>query len=88
MDPDRFGVKGFYLMGSTKNATAGPASDIDIIIHFIGTNEQRKDLEIWLDGWSQSLSQMNFLRTGYETDGLLDVILLLMRILKIKQAML
>ncbi len=73
LDPKRFGVKGFYLLGSTKNATAGPASDIDIIIHFIGSNEQRKDLETWLDGWSQSLSQMNFLRTGYETDGLLDV---------------
>jgi len=73
LDPERFGVKGFYLMGSTKNATAGPASDIDVLIHFIGTKAQRKDLEIWLDGWSHSLGQMNFLRTGYETDGLLDV---------------
>ena len=73
LDPERFGVKGFYLFGSTKNATAGPASDIDILIHFIGTKAQRKDLEIWLDGWSHSLGQMNFLRTGYETDGLLDV---------------
>lgn len=73
IDTERFGVKGFYLFGSTKNATAGPASDIDILIHFVGKKEQRKDLEIWLDGWSQSLSQMNFLRTGRETDGLLDV---------------
>ena len=60
-------------MAVQKNATAGPASDIDILIHFIGTKAQRKDLEIWLDGWSRSLGQMNFLRTGYETDGLLDV---------------
>jgi len=73
IDPDRFGVKGFYLFGSTKNATSGPASDIDILIHFDGTNAQRKDLDTWLEGWSHSLSQMNFLRTGYETDGLLDV---------------
>jgi len=73
IDPERFGIKGFYLMGSTKNATAGPASDIDILIHFTGKKEQRKDLETWLDGWSHSLGQMNFLRTGYETDGLLDV---------------
>ena len=73
IDPERFGVKGFYLFGSTKNATAGPASDIDILSHFNGTKEQHKNLEIWLDGWSHSLSQMNFLRTGYETDGLLDV---------------
>lgn len=27
----------------------------------------------WLDGWSRCLSQMNYLRTGYKTDGLLDV---------------
>lgn len=73
IDTERFGVKGFYLLGSTKNATAGPASDIDILIHFNGTKTQRKDLETWLDGWSYSLSQMNFLRTGFETDGLLDV---------------
>ncbi len=73
IDSDRFGVKGFYLFGSTKNATAGPASDIDVLIHFDGTKAQRKDLEVWLDGWSLSLGQMNFLRTGYETDGLLDV---------------
>ena len=73
IDTERFGVKGFYLLGSTKNATAGPASDIDILIHFTGKKEQRKDLDTWLDGWSQSLAQMNFLRTGYETNGLLDV---------------
>jgi len=73
LDPKRFGVKGFYLFGSTKNATAGPASDIDVLIHFNGTTAQRKDLEVWLDGWSHSLGQMNFLRTGYETNGLLDI---------------
>ncbi len=73
LDPKRFGVKGFYLFGSVKNAQAGPASDIDILIHFEGSEKQRKDLESWLEGWSLSLSQINFLRTGYKTDGLLDV---------------
>ena len=73
VDPKRFGVKGFYLFGSVKNAQSGPSSDIDILIHFIGTEEQRKDLNLWLEGWSLSLSQINFLRTGNKTDGLLDV---------------
>ncbi len=73
LDPKRFGVKGFYLFGSVKNAQSGPPSDIDILIHFIGTEEQRKDLNLWLEGWSLSLSQINFLRTGNKTDGLLDV---------------
>ena len=73
LDPERFGVKGFYVFGSTKNATARSSSDIDIIIHFQGTPKQRRDLLLWLEGWSLSLDHMNFLRTGYKTTGLLDV---------------
>ena len=73
LDPQRFGVKAFYLFGSTKNATAGPASDIDVLLHFQGTKKQESDLLVWLEGWSRCLSEMNFLRTGYRTDGLLDV---------------
>ena len=73
LDHHRFGVKAFYLIGSTKNATAGPASDIDILLHFQGNEEQRKELMLWLEGWSRCLAEVNFLRTGYRTDGLLDV---------------
>jgi predicted nucleotidyltransferase len=73
MDPARFAVKGIYVFGSTKNATAGPASDIDLLVHVDSCEETRKDLELWLEGWSRCLSEMNFLRTGYKTDGLLDV---------------
>jgi hypothetical protein len=67
------GVKAFYLIGSTKNATAGPASDIDILLHFQGNEVQRKDLLLWLEGWSCCLDEINFLRTGYRTGNLLDV---------------
>jgi pyruvate,water dikinase len=73
LDPDRFGVKGFHVFGSTKNATAGPKSDIDILIHFQGSKKQQKDLEHWLEGWSLSLDEMNKIRTGYKTDGILDI---------------
>jgi pyruvate,water dikinase len=73
LDPERFGVKAMYILGSTKNATAGPQSDIDILIHFQGTEEQRRELMTWLEGWSLSLSQINYMRTGYKTNGLLDV---------------
>ena len=73
LDPTKFGVKAFYLIGSAKNATAGPASDIDLLLHFQGTEEQRSELLLWLDGWSRCLSEINFLRTGYRTLGLLDV---------------
>jgi len=73
LDPRRFGVKAVYLIGSTKNATAGPASDIDLIVHLQGSAEQRRDLERWFEGWGLSLSEINYLRTGYRTEGLLDV---------------
>jgi hypothetical protein len=73
LDPEKFGVKAFYLIGSTKNASAGPASDIDVMLHFIGTDEQERELLLWLGGWSCCLSELNFLRTGYRTQGLLDV---------------
>jgi len=73
LDSKRFGVEGIYLFGSTKNATAGPQSDIDLLIHFKGDENQRKDLLSWLEGWSYSLSEINLRRTGNKTDGLLDV---------------
>ena len=74
LDPARFGVRGFYVFGSTKNATAGPASDIDVIVHFAGTPSMRESLERWLEGWSLCLAEMNYLRTGYRSPGgLLDV---------------
>lgn len=73
LDPKRFGVVGFYVFGSTKNATAGPASDIDILIHFRGQATQLEQLRHWLEGWSLCLAQMNYLRTGYRSGGILDV---------------
>ena len=73
LDPERFGVAGFYVFGSTKNATAGLSSDIDILIHFRGTDRQREELKLWLEGWSLCLDEINYLRTGYRVGGLLDV---------------
>jgi hypothetical protein len=73
LDPERFGIKGLYVYGSTKNATAGPGSDIDLLVHFAGSPEQRRALDLWLEGWSLCLAEMNYLRTGYRSAGLLDV---------------
>ena len=73
LEGHKYGVVAFYLFGSTKNATAGPASDIDILIHFSGNNNQKKALIQWLEGWSLTLAEQNYLRTGYKSDGLLDI---------------
>ena len=73
LDPERFGVKAFYLFGSVKNATAGAMSDIDIILHFTGDDGQKRDLENWLEGWDQCLTRVNYFNTGHKVDKLLDV---------------
>jgi pyruvate, water dikinase len=73
LEPKRFGVKALYIFGSTKNATAGPSSDIDLLVHFIGTPQQRDSLSLWLEGWSLCLDELNFARTGCRTSGLLDI---------------
>ncbi len=73
LDADRFGVAALYLIGSTKNAAAGPGSDLDLVVHFTGEERQREELQLWFDGWSRCLSEMNYLRTGYRSEGLLDV---------------
>ena len=41
IDPERFAVTAVYIIGSTKNANAGPSSDIDLLIHFHGDESQR-----------------------------------------------
>lgn len=73
LDGKKYGVKGIYVFGSVKNAASGPGSDVDLIVHFHGNDDQRERLSIWLDGWSRSLAEVNYLRTGYRSDGLLDV---------------
>jgi hypothetical protein len=73
LEGSRFGVSAVYLIGSTKNATCGPASDIDLLVHYDGTEEHQRALDAWFEGWSLSLAEQNFLRTGVKTAGLLDV---------------
>jgi hypothetical protein len=73
VDAERFGVKALYVIGSTKNATAGPGSDLDLIVHTDDDPLKRQALAYWLEGWSLCLSEMNYLRTGYQSRGLLDV---------------
>lgn len=73
LDTERFGVKAIYLIGSTKNATAGPASDIDLLVHVGSDQKKVEELKAWIEGWSLCLSEMNFLKTGYRTHGLIDL---------------
>lgn len=68
------GVVAVYLIGSTKNAIAGPKSDIDLLVHFRGNEEQRKVLLAYTRGWSYALAELNYEKTGFKTDdGLIDL---------------
>ena len=72
LDPAEYGVVAVYLYGSVKNGTAGPASDIDLLVH-VRADCRREKLEGWFEGWSRALGEMNFSRTGVTVPRLLDV---------------
>jgi len=73
-DMEKYGVNAIYLIGSTKNGTAGPGSDIDLLIHLRGDPDQEKELRAWIEGWGLGLSELNYFKTGYEAGGsLIDV---------------
>lgn len=73
MDFKMFGVNAVFLIGSAKNNNAGIGSDIDLMIHFTGSELQKKELDLWLEGWGRCLSVINYLKTGYKINGILDV---------------
>ena len=83
MDLNSFGVKAVYLIGSAKNATAGPASDLDLLVHFEGDRRQRELLVSWVDGWSRCMAETNYRMTGYRMDqGMIDLHIVTTRELK------
>jgi pyruvate,water dikinase len=73
LDARRFEVRGLWLLGSTKIASAGPGSDIDLLVHWSGDPLLRRELELWLEGWSRALATVNATRTGLKRTGLLDI---------------
>jgi pyruvate,water dikinase len=73
LDAEAYGVEAMYLIGSTKTGEAGPASDIDLIVHFKGTDEQREMLLSWFRKQGKKIDQENKERTGIETGDLLDI---------------
>ncbi len=72
-DAKRWGVKAVYAFGSTVIGTAGPDSEIGLAVHFDGRTQHRRELEIWLRAWSLALAEMVHLKTGFRSEGLLDV---------------
>jgi len=69
IDFDRFGINAMYVIGSTKNGNAGPGSDIDLLVHIKGSQEQRNAFESYIEGWGLGLAELNFVKTGYSISG-------------------
>ena len=69
IDLERFGLNGLYLIGSTKNATAGPGSDIDILAHSSGNDKKNDRFKHFMEGWGYALSEINQIKTGYSKNG-------------------
>lgn len=69
IDMERWGVQAIYLIGSVKDHTAGPGSDIDLLVHFRGNHAQQDQLLSWLRGWGECLAVV----TGYSADNILDI---------------
>jgi pyruvate, water dikinase len=73
LDHDKYGVKAVYLYGSVKNGTAGPDSEIDLLVHFQGDEHQRELVDMYFAGWSQALVEYNFSRHGVRLEQMLDI---------------
>jgi len=73
LDASRMGVKALYLFGSTKNAKAGPESDIDLLIHVEDDAVKRDRLERWFAAWDARLCEVLRARTGRSREQLLDL---------------
>lgn len=73
LNPERYGVVALYVFGSTQEGTAGPKSDIDLLVHIRGSKEQQEDLLAWFEEKDKVLCQENEKRTGMKTELILDV---------------
>jgi predicted nucleotidyltransferase len=74
LDLERFGLKGLYLIGSTKNANAGPGSDIDLLALSKGDQNLNRDFKQWIEGWGLCLDELNYRKTGFRSnESLIDL---------------
>lgn len=74
IDAERFGVLRAYVGGSIARGDAGSGSDIDLYIQSDGSEEQKRELLAWLEGWSLCLAQVALQQTGVSfPNGILNV---------------
>ena len=57
LDPGKVRRQGVLPDRQHQERDRRPESDIDLLLHFEGTEDQRKDLMLWLEGWSRCLAK-------------------------------
>jgi hypothetical protein len=73
IDFSDMGIKGIYLIGSVKNASAGILSDIDLIIHYIPKDKNRIRIEKQFSEWDRAITETFFDRTGFRVEEMFDL---------------
>lgn len=74
LDVKRFGVSRVFLGGSTARGDARPGSDIDLYIDCHGSEDQKRELSSWIEGWSLCLGEVALQQTGEPfPDGILNI---------------
>lgn len=73
LDLEKYSITGIYLIGNVKEATSGPDSCLELMVHFQGTEIQKQLLISWIEGWSLGLAEFNFAQTGYRIENLIDL---------------
>jgi hypothetical protein len=69
----KYQSKAMYLTGNTLTNNAGPKHDIDFILHFNGTAEQKKCVLSWFEGWNDALVEQNRELFGYKVEKMIDL---------------
>lgn len=73
-DLKKFGLKAIYLIGSTKNACAGPGSDIDLLVHCDSDCFKKNKFLFWIKKWSDTISYLYKKNRNFNIDdGIIDL---------------
>jgi len=73
LEPEQFGECKMYLAHDTGTAKSASIHPIDIYVLCRGTDEQRKLLQLWIEGWSLCLGETYFLKDGQQNSNLRQI---------------
>lgn len=73
IDMKKYNIYAVYLAGSVFKGDATPESDINLIIHSNAEQSIKEDFLKWANGWDSALKSINYNRTGFQLDHILDI---------------